>query len=381
MFQRLTERVGQWLHQSQPRPSYPTATGVAVDWAPIIWAYSRSLWRGGWSPKNSDRVDKECRSRGLAFGQVRVEATESNGGVTLRLLGGQKITAEQARGALRQAITEAGLVDRLALQDGFSADEIEANFTRIDDPLPGCGWCKFRGGRSFSGREFLSVSCWGGSGLHEMKAHSIEALRVLIRVAELLGFPAGPKHYAHESPVKIEDIIVYAVRWQDPRSGARYLDVLWRPELVKHQIWHGGGRSDKRTEGAYKGEVFASTSNTSNGDSWPRMTINNRPVYSTIVENPTDPMRATKERFAKESVHVCRYCGKFATLEFMHVNFEHTDSCGSSSMGGISYTCNSPACIDKAKGEKCVRTTEHPYLPEMWTGEPSPAFREPPEQR
>jgi len=331
-----------------------------VDWAAVIWAYAQSLWPGGWSLRNSDRADKECGSfgRGLAFGQIRVTKAEQYG-VHFTVLGEQKLTTAQLKVALEQALTEQGLSERIRLEPGTFGEGFEGVLVDDKDPLLGHSCCGIRNGVPFSWRMLFSVSCWGGSGLREMEATNVESLRVLLRTAEILGYAAGPKHYANESPVRIEDIVVYAVRWEDPQTKCRYLDVLWRPELEVAgytQSWH----SEERTEGAFKGQVLACTPG---GDWWPKKVINNRPVYAAITQTPTQPMLKAKAKFAADAVRNCSYCGKPATRQFMHSRFE--DSMGGS-MGGITYGCADEACAVKARAQKAIRTTENPFTQEVW---------------
>ena len=361
---QLLEKVRQRFHTNRPRPSYPIPAPPAVDWAAVIWAYTQSLWRGGWSLKNSHRAEKECGSfgRGLAFGQVRILKGEQHG-VTLTVTGDKKPTAALVREAVVQALREHRLEQRTRLEPGTFGDGLEVVLADDKDPLPAQSSCTIRNGGSFSYRSFLRVNCWSGDELREMEAPSLEALGVLVRACEILGFPAGPKHYANETPVRIEDIIVYAVRWEDPQTHCRYLDVLWRPELVVSGWTQGGGPSDERTEGAYEGEVTACTPG---GDWWPKRVINNRPVYAAVSETPTPPMLKAKEKFARESVRVCSYCGKPATRQFMHVRFETTGDLGGSSMGGITYGCADEACAAKAHAQNAIRTSEMPFTQDVW---------------
>lgn len=370
MFQ-LIRSLWQRFHKNQPQPcpvvpvsvaapsavSTPTVAPVpTVDWASIIWSYVSSFYKNGWSLAASDRARKECDDRGLAYGKVRITSGDQHS-VQLCPLGEQKLTTAQVKDAIAKAVDTLGLTDEVEVRDGYT-DEVEV-ITKEGSALSGWGTCSARG----SYTTFAEANCWGGGGLREMRAASEQALRVLLHALASLGFPAGQKHYSHESPVKIEDVVIYAVRWEDPQTKCRYLDVLWHPEFVKHHILHGSNRSHERTEGAYKGEVLACQSS---GDWWPKMTINNRPVYSTIVENPTPHMLEAKEKFAKESVRVCAYCGKPATREFMHVHFEETGDFGGSSMGGISYGCDDPECAAKAREQKSLRTEECSYTQEVW---------------
>ncbi len=354
-FENLFGRGG-----SKSQPVNSPVPEVAVDWSQIIWAYTQSFWATGWSLKNYDHAAKECRDRGLAFGQLRIlEAREY--GIKFGLLGEQKLGIVEVKTALQQAVEKAGLAERVTVREGIMSDEVIAVLDGVakDDDPPSQGCSGWKSGESFSWRQFLSVRCYQSGGLYEMEAPSEEALRVLVACAEILGFKAGPKHYAYESPVPIEDIIVYAVRWEDPQTGCRYLDVLWRPELVKAQVWHGSGPRDERAEGAYKGEVFACRPGC---DWWPKISINNRPVYSTIVNNPTTHMLKAKEKFAKDAVRNCSYCGKLDTREFFHTRVQMGDSF----MGGMTFACDDSVCAEKAKAQKALSTTEHPYQQEVW---------------
>lgn len=354
---QLLSRLQQWFHWNRPRPSYPVALVPTVDWAPVIWGHISSFYRGGWSVAASDRACKECGDRGLAYGKVCVTRGD-NHLVQICPLEAQKLTAAQVKEAIAKAVQALGLADKVLVRDGYT-DEVEVIVAGEKSTLTGWGTCSARG----SYVTFAQISCWGGGGLREMRAPSEQALRVLLHALTLLGFPPGPKHYSHESPVRIEDVVLYAVRWEDPQTGCRYLDVLWRPELVKHHVWYGSSRSDKRIEGAYAGEVLACTPG---GDWWPKMSINNRPVYSTIVTTPTAPMLKAKEGFAERAVQTCGYCGNLATRQFMHVRFEESGLEGTFSTGGISYGCDDPACAEKARAQKSLRTEEHGYTQEVW---------------
>ncbi len=358
---QLFDKIGRKeLAQEYPPPGGPStpAGAIATDWGNYIWGYVTNLYGTSWSSERQDRANKEIEDRGLSFGQVRVQRGDARS-VKLSLLGNQKITLEQAEQALGTVLNEKGLESKIQVVKEVAWGNLKV--LSLSDDLPGVNVCSVRDGETLNYKEFLTIDCWTGvDGLREMTAHSLEATCILTRVAEILGFPAGPKHYAHESPVKIEDIVVFAARWEDPRSGSRYLDVLLRKVFVKHQIWHGANLSDRYTEGEYSGEVLACNPNDKNW--WPKMTVNNRPVYATIVNEPTRHMIKAREKFIKESLRVCGYCGKPATKEF---NFIRIDM-GDSTIGSIGYTCDEESCIDKAKTVKSVRTTERPYTQNIW---------------
>lgn len=350
----------------EPAQEYPLAGGkntpagaAATDWGNYVWGYVTNLYGTSWNSQRQDKANKEIEDRGLSFGQVRVQRGNARS-VKLSLLGNQKVTLEQAEQALKTALQEKWIDTKVEVRLDVDWGNLKA--LSLSDDLSGINVCSVHNGESVNYKEFLTIECWpGGGGLREMAAHSPEATCVLTRVAEILGFPAGPKHYAHESPVKIEDIVVFAARWEDPRSGSRYLDVLLRKVFVKHQIWHGSNHADKYTEGEYSGEVLACKAN---GNWWPKMTVNNRPVYATIVSEPTRHMLKAREKFIKESLTVCGYCGKPATRRFNHVRVDMGDM----TIGGIGYTCDEEGCVSKAKEVKSVvRTTESPYTPDIWS--------------
>lgn len=341
----------------------PAEPGTAVNWAPIIWGYAQSFWRGGWSLKNSDRARKECNDRGLAFGKVRVVEADY-GRVKIGLLGEQKVTTEQSRRALEQAISEAGLSGRLEFKDGFSGGT-DVVFTDVNDPMPGQHVSGFQDGQSSNWKEFCSVDCWSSGGLREMEAPSQDALRVLVRTADILGFEAGPKHYAHESDVKVENIVQYALRWEDPKTKAHYLEVLYRPELVKHWVRHGGNCWDERTEGALKGEVLAATG----VQWWPKMTINNRPVYSTIINEPTEAMLRARAKAAEQTASTCGVpdCGKPSEWDVFVARFVMGDFAGESSHGSIHHACADPAHLELQKTSNGgVKVSVNPAYKQVW---------------
>ena len=360
----LFRGIGGWrkkdIAQPHPPPGGPStpAGAIATDWGYYIWGYVTNLYGASYSSQRQDKADKEVYNRGLSFGQLKVIRGDRKS-IELNILGNQGITLEQAEQSLKTALKEKGLDTQVEIRP--DPDWGKLGVVCVNDDLPGIGWCGVNSNNEqFTYREFLTIECWGTGGLRAMTACSSEATCVLVRVAEILGFPAGPKHYAHESPVKIEDIVVFAVRWEDPRSGSKYLDVLLRKCFVKHQIWHGANLSDRYTEGEYSGEVLACNPN--DKDWWPKMTVNNRPVYATIVKEPTRHMLKAREKFIKESLRVCGYCGKPATHEF---NFVRIDM-GDSTIGSIGYTCDEKSCIDKAKTVKSVRTTDRPYTQNIW---------------
>lgn len=345
----------------RPLPPDPAPAAPSVDWAPIIWAYVQSLWPGGWSLKNSNRAEKECgwTGRGLAYGKVRITKGDQ-GRVELTTLGEPLPGGSTLKDALRQALDEQGLKERVKLVVDDKFHSIEAVFTDENDPLPG---------HHVSGtREPFHWKMFLGSGMSGMEAPSVEALRALLRACELQGFPAGPKHYANESPTPIEDIIVYAVRWEDPDTHARYLDVLWRPELVVAGYTQGGGKSDDRMEGACKGEVLASHTD---GAWWPKKVINNRPVYAAVAKEPTRAMLAAREKFRAQEADWKRCgvegCGKSAAWDVYVARFVMEDDFGESSHGGIYRSCDDPAHLETQKtSHGGVKTTVSPTHHEKW---------------
>ena len=349
---QLMRSVWQWFRRNRTS----SVTTPTVDWASIIWGYLSSFHRNArWSTAD-DRVRKECNDRGLAYGKVRVIGGDRFH-IQISPLGEQEMTATEVKDAISNAVNALGLANEVLVRYGH-VDEVEV-ILKEGSKLAGWSTCSSRG----SYTTFAEVNCWRGGGLREMRAASEQALRVLLHALASLGFPAGPKHYSHESSVKIEDIVLYAVRWEDPQTKCRYLDVLWRPAFIRSQVWHGNHRSHERTEGAYKGEVLGCQPS---GDWWPKMTINNRPVYSTIVEKPTPHMLETKKKFVQEAVRLCCHCGKLATREFVHVHFEEQGFGGGSSMGSVSYGCDNPDCAAKARDQQSLRTEERPYTQEVW---------------
>lgn len=348
----------RWSRQPVPNSSSVT------DWGHLIYSYVTQLYGASFDLKREDRARNKIEGRGLAFGQIKILGGGSRS-IKLGIVGKQKLTAEQVRVALVKTLKDRNLNDKFEIRNGFSTSKLEVIFKDpSDQTFSGACWSGFRNGESSNWKEFLSIYCWDSGGLYEAEVHSDEAVRVFLQTVGSLGFCAGPKHYAHETPVCIEDVVVYASRWEDPESGCRYLDALWRPELVKHQVWHGSGRSDNRTEGAFQGEVLACEGR-GRGDWWPKMTINNRPVYSTIVQTPTVPMLKAKEKFAKDSIRRCG-CGDLATQQVFLVRFETSGDFGGDSMGGVDYTCDKKTCLDRAKAQKCIRAQVMPYKQEVW---------------
>lgn len=344
------------------RQPVPDSSGV-TDWGHLIHSYVTHLFGTSFDLKREDRARKEIEGRGLAFGQIKILGGSSRS-IKLGITEKQKLIADEVRIALEKTLENRNLRNRLEIRNGFSTGKIEVIFNNpSDETFSGASWCWFRDGQSSNWKEFLSISCWDSGGLYESEAHSDEAVRVFIQTVGSLGFFVGAKHYAHETPVHIEDVIVYASRWEDLQSGCRYLDVLWRPELIKHQVWHGSNRSDRRIEGAFQGEVLACDGG---GDWWPKITINNKPVYSTIVQTPTAPMLKAKDKFAKESVRRCRICGELATQQVFIVHFETSGDFGGDSMGGIDYACDKEICLDRIKIQKCIRAEVVPYKQEVW---------------
>jgi hypothetical protein len=310
-----------------------------------------------YNTRREDRARRETDDRGLAFGSVRILSGGHNS-IKIGPLAECKVKVARIIDILQTAIRERGFEDHLTVrQDTFEG--VEVILTKEHERLRAISCCNFEGNWS----RFLSVSCWGEGGIREMETYCEEGLRVLLQLSQTLGFPPGPKHYSKESPVPIEDIVVYAIRWEDPQSGCRYLDVLFRPELIKSQVYIGSHSRDDRKEGTFKGEVMACTGGM---DWWPKMSINNRPVYSTIVQTPTEPILKAKEKFTKEAVRVCGVCGKLATYEIMLVHFEMGDDFGTSSHGGIYYSCGDQGCKDQLKNQKCVRAEVRPYRQEVW---------------
>lgn len=341
----------------------PDSSGV-TDWGHLIHSYVTQLFGTSFDLKREDRARKEIEGRGLAFGQIKILGGSSRS-IKLGITEKQKLTSDEVGIALEKTLENRGLNKRLEIRNGSSTGKLEVIFKdSSDETFSGARWSGFRNGESSNWKEFLSISCWDSGGLYEAEAHSDEAVRVFLQTAAHLGFFVGTKHYAYETPVKIEDVVVYASRWEDPRSGCRYLDVLWRPELIKHQVWHGSNRSDRRTEGAFQGEVLACDGR---GDWWPKITINNKPVYSTIIKTPTVPILKAKEKFAKDSVCRCRICGELATRQVFLVRFETSGDFGGDSMGGIDYACDRETCIDRVKEQKCIRAEVVPYKQEVWT--------------
>lgn len=358
LFDRIVGWRGEPVQEVPPLKGQNSSAGaVATDWGYLISGYVTNLYCTPLGSQRFEKASREMDDRGLSFGQIRVHGGSAKS-VKLSLLGNPKITLWQAEYALETALKEKGLDSQVKVERDIDWGKLEV--ICLTDDLPGVNWCGYRRGEPFNHREFLIINCWTGGGLSEMTAHSPEATCVLTRVAEILGFPAGPKHYSHESPIRIEDIVVFAVRWEDPKSGCRYLDVLLREAFVKHKVWHGSNLSYKYTENEYSGEVLACRSN--NSDWWPKITVNNRPVYATIVKEPTQNMLKAREKFIKESLVVCRYCGKPATREFNYIRVDMGDT----AFGGIDYTCDEERCIGKAREVKSVKTTESPYTQDIW---------------
>ncbi|MBX4205025.1 MAG: hypothetical protein KW788_02420 [Candidatus Doudnabacteria bacterium] len=347
MLEQLRRRFGQ-------RTSSTTST--SIDWASIIYSYVDHLYGKSYSTRREDRARKECEDRGLAFGSVRILGG-GHGSIKIGPLEECRANITRIVDILQTTIRERGFEDHLAVRQ--NAFGVEVIVTKEHEHLKAIGCCNFEGKWS----QFLSVSSWEGGQIREMETYCEEGLSVLLQLSQTLGFPPGPKHYSSESPVPIEEIVIYAVRWEDPQSGCRYLDVLFRPELIKRHVYIGSHRRDDRKEGAFKGEVMACTGGM---DWWPKMSINNRPVYSTIVQTPTGPMLQAKEKFAREAVRVCGVCGKLATHEIVLVHSEIGDDFGSSSHGGICYSCADQACQDHLKNQECIRAEVHPYRQEVW---------------
>lgn len=363
MLRQLFDRIRSWRGEPvkevpPPKGRNSSAGAVATDWGYLISGYVTNLYCPPLSSRKCEKASREMNDRGLSFGQIRVKSGTARS-VELSLLGNQKITLGEAEQALTTALKEKGLDSQVRVEKDIDWGKLEV--ICLTDDLPGLNWAGYRRGEPFSHREFLTINCWSGGGLREMAAHSPEATCALTRVAEILGFPAGPKHYAHESSIKIEDIVVFAARWEDPKSGCRYLDVLLREIFVKHKVWHGSNLSYRYTENECSGEVLACRSN--NSDWWPKITVNNRPVYATIIKEPTQNMLKAREKFIKESLVVCGYCGKPATRQFHHVRIDMGDS----TIGGISYTCDEEGCASKAREVKSLRMTESPYTQDIWS--------------
>ena len=359
---QLFDWVRDWRKESiqelPPPGGQNTPAGtIATDWGHLISGYVKNLYGVPHNQRRYEKARKEIDARGLAFGQIKINGCDAKT-IQLSLLGTQKITLEQVECSLKKALEEKWLDTKIEVKRDAEWGRLEA--ICLNDELPGINWCGIHNGEPFNHKEFLAVHCWSGGGLREMVAHSPEATCVLVRVAEILGFPAGPKHYAHESLIKIEDIVVFAARWEDPKSGCRYLDVLLRKVFVKHQVWHGSNSSHEYTEDGYSGEVLACKSY--NGDWWPKITINNCPVYATIITVPTRHMIQAREKFIRESLRVCEYCGEPAIREFHFVRVDMGDS----TIGSIGYTCDKQECRDKIKEVKSLRITESLYIPERW---------------
>ncbi len=305
-FTMLLEKLKGWLLGSRqeisPQPD-PTPVAGRVDWAPVIWAYTQSLIHDSRTRQGRDKARDECDSmgRGLAFGKIRIPSLDF--GLRAALLGEPKFDIATVRTALEQALGEFGFLERVSIKLGGRFDKgFDVDILREDDPLPVSVRSPERPDGSHEYRRFLTIETWFTDSPH-IEANTVESLRVFLRMAEILGYPAGPKHYANETPVRIEDIVVYALRWEDEEHRLRFLDVLYRPELVVSQVFstHDGYGSipQERVAGAYKRRVVISRMWGMSDDAWPQMRINNRPVYSTISETPTQAMLDEREVFLR----------------------------------------------------------------------------------
>ena len=336
----MLQRLRNWFSAQEMVPIDPS---VSVDWAPIIYSYVKNLYGNHFNQKQQDRAEKEIEDRGLSFGQIKI----------LRNFGSEiKFTVPECevpiRPALEQVITSSPeLKQKFKVE--YDENWRELKVVCLSDPIES----NFTG--QAAGQKVLLSIRYG-----EVSVYGLEGLKLGLEAFALLGFKAGPKHYAHESSVKIEEIVTYAARWEDPATGARYLDVLYDARLVKRLIYIGSVRRQDRSEDELTGVVMACPRQMTN-TWWPKMTMNNRPVYSTVLDVPTAAMLAAKAQFATESIYNCA-CGKLATRSLHRTTIDFGDA----SLGSIAYCCDDAECEKKAQEGKWVRISISPYTPEVW---------------
>ncbi len=303
----------------------------SVNWGDLIYSHVASL---GTDHKKGSIAER----RGLAFGQIKVSRAGFPA-FRFALMGEQTFTVEAGKSALYKALKEQGL-PKVTLFPGFFTGEVEA--------------------LSPGGNEVLSVTFNPKVGISEMESTTSTGVQVLVRMAEILGFPPGPLHYTHESPVPIRDIVVYATRWEDTQTGCKYLDVMFRPSLVKHEEWHAAQAHHDYSVGEFKGLVFGSLPMYKE---WPKISINNKPVYSTAVSVPTENMLKAKNKFHLQEQQVCERCKKPATLEVDRV----TVDLGDSHFGNRSFVCNDPVCLKEETQKPSVRHSITTFTPRVWS--------------
>jgi hypothetical protein len=318
-----------------------------------IYSYAMNL------EKDRERLHDVTWNRGLAFGDLHLDNVF---GKTLEFYlyheDSRDISLERVQAILESLISKRKLTWLSVHKD----EEWHKLIVEVDMTASNsieCAWWSGVKGPNFTPyqqRVFMTVVKHSAI---KFSVNGVEGLAMILHVAKELGFRTTPARYAKESSIPISEIVVYAYHWEDVSTGKYYTEVKYKTKEEKSSSWVGANQVEIFTQDDYKIVVLGGIEKPA------KFKLNNLMVKSRVVKEPTCRMLETQQRIRdfQKKHYVCsiKECGRKAAYEINTTHFEMTGFGGTSSMGGISYSCNDLEHKKTIEGQsEGIRVTSYP---------------------